>query len=397
MFAMAGEVLTRNVRLLVLANVLIVGGSVLMVTLGGIVGAELAPTIALATLPMSLIVVGTAITTVPASMAMSRFGRRVGFAGAACLAAAAAAGAGYAVIVANFVGFCVASACIGIVLGFTVQFRFAAVESVPAHRASTAISMVLLGAMGGAFLGPALATQGQNWIAGHAHAGSLFAMSACYVIAAGLLLGIKQTREVRAATAADAPRPLATIVRQTPFIVAVLAGVVAQGTMVFVMTATPLSMHVMDGHSLEDTALVIQSHVLAMYAPSLISGYLVERLGVRRMMTAGAATLALTLAAGLLGTQFHHYWWSMVLLGLGWNFLFVGGTTLLVQTYRPSERFGAQSVNEFCVFTTSATASLLAGTVIYLYGWNMVLMACVPVLVAIAVALTRVPRMAATG
>jgi MFS family permease len=172
--------------------------------------------------------------------------------------------------------------------------------------------------------------------------------------------------------------------------VAVLGATVGFGLMTLVMTATPLSMHVNDGYSLDQTANVIQAHVLAMYVPSLIAGFLIERVGVARLMFVGAIGLLAASIVGLQGHTVFHYWWALVLLGVGWNFLYVGGTTMLTYTYSMAERFRAQAVNEFLVFGTSATASLLAGTVMYFYGWGTLLLIPIPFLIIICIALVVV-------
>jgi MFS family permease len=171
-----------------------------------------------------------------------------------------------------------------------------------------------------------------------------------------------------------------------------LASVVGYGVMNLVMTATPLSMHVHDGLSLHDTAWVIQSHVLAMYVPSLFSGILIARLGVVRILLLGVVALLATVVSGLQGHEVAHYWWALVLLGIGWNFLFVGGTALLVASYRPNERFKAQAVNEFSVFGVSAAASLLAGTLIHDWGWNAVLWSTAPFLLGMLFVLVPFSR-----
>jgi len=187
-------------------------------------------------------------------------------------------------------------------------------------------------------------------------------------------------------------RPLAEIVRQRVFLVAVLGALAGYGLMTLVMTATPISMHLNDGHTLEQTAGVIRAHVLGMYLPSLVSGFLVERLGVARMMFVGALTLLATSVIGLQGQAVLHYWWALVLLGVGWNFLYVGGTTMLTYTYSVAERFRAQAVNEFLVFGTAATASLLAGTVMHYFGWRLLMLVPIPILVIVCFALLFVRR-----
>ncbi|MDH3410717.1 MAG: MFS transporter, partial [Gammaproteobacteria bacterium] len=187
-------------------------------------------------------------------------------------------------------------------------------------------------------------------------------------------------------------RSVQDIIRQPLFLVAVLGGTAGYGLMTLVMTATPLSMHINDGYSVEATANVIRGHVLGMYVPSLVSGLLIERLGVVRMMFIGALGLLATSIVGLQGQTVMHYWWALILLGVGWNFLYVGGTTMLTYTYSMAERFRAQAVNEFLVFGTSATASLLAGTVMFYFGWYRLMWIPIPILLIVCVALIVVRK-----
>ena len=377
----------KNLPVLFLAQLIAVSGSVLIVTIGGLVGTELAPDPALSTLPLSVLVLGTAAATVLAAMLMRAVGRRTGFALGASVAAAGACLAGYGLVVDDFFWFCAGVALYGANNAFVQQYRFAAAESVEFEAAPRAISLVLLGAIGGAFVGPLLATHGAAYTPDEPYLASMLALGAMQLAAAGLLSRLREPVVAAGMTLSDAERTLAEIVRQPRFVVAVLGGVIGYGIMNLVMTATPLSMHVKDGHSLEETAWVIQSHVLAMYVPSLFSGALIARFGARAIIAAGTAVMLGMIVAGLQGHAVMHYWWSLVLLGIGWNFLFVGGTSMLVETYRPAERFKAQAVNEFSVFGVSALASLLAGTLIHAYGWNTILEASAPVLVVIFVAL----------
>jgi MFS family permease len=381
--------LNRNVILLFFSQLIFVSGSVVMVTLGGIVGNDLAPSRSLATLPLSLLLVGTALTTVPASLLMQRIGRRLGFTLAALIACSGALMAAYSLEIGSFVWFCSAAIAIGMTLAFSQQFRFAAAESVPISRVSYAISFILMGSIGGAFLGPEIAAQSATLNPEAPFRGAMLANSALYLVAGGLLLCMtKVTMAVDDSHPfEEAARPMRAVVSQPLFIVAVLAGVVGYGVMTFVMTATPLSMHVMDGHSIEEAAGVVRAHVVAMYLPSLVSAPLISRFGAQRMMTIGVLAMLATVAVGLSGHAVMHYWWALVLLGFGWNFLFVGGTTLLISTYRSSERFRAQAVNEFSVFGISATGSLLAGTIMVQLGWSAVLLGALPLLIVMLLAL----------
>lgn len=382
----------RNLIILVVCQLISATGSIVMVTLGGIIGSMLATNKAFATLPLSMMVVAVAITTIPATMLMQKIGRRKGFAIASMCAALAVLVAVVALKQSSFFLFIISTMMFGINMAFTQQYRYAAAESVPPRYVPRAVSFVLLGAIGGAFVGPELATQGQNWIASIPFAGSMFALCALFILQAALFLTLDAARQHPEHEALNTERPLGEIVRQPLFMVAVLGGTVGFGLMTLIMTATPLSMHINDGYSLEQTASVIRAHVLGMYVPSLAAGFLIEKVGVTRLMFVGAFGL---LAASIIGLQGHsvmHYWWALVLLGIGWNFLYVGGTTLLTYTYSMAERFRAQAVNEFLVFGTSATASLLAGTVMHFFGWGTLMLIPIPILVAICIALVLVRK-----
>lgn len=382
----------RNLLLLVTCQLISTTGSIVMVTLGGIIGSSLASNKALATLPLSMMVVAVAATTIPATMLMRKIGRRAGFALSSLSASLAVLVAVLALRQASFLLFIAAMMLFGINMAFTQQYRYAAAESVAPKYVPRAVSFVLLGSIGGAFLGPLLATEGQGWLSEVPHAGTMLALCALFVVQSVLFLGMGAIEEHAAYEELHAERSLGVIVRQPIFLVAVLGGTVGYGLMTLVMTATPLSMHINDGYTLEETASVIRVHVLGMYVPSLAAGFLIEKFGVTRLMFAGALGLLATSIIGLQGHTYLHYWWALVLLGVGWNFLYVGGTTMLTYTYSMAERFRAQAVNEFLVFGTSATASLLAGTVMYYFGWTTLMLVPIPVLVAICAALLLVQR-----
>ena len=380
----------RNLATLVICQLISATGSIVMVTLGGIIGSELAGNQALSTLPLSLMVVAVAATTIPATMLMRRIGRRRGSALASLSAAVALGVAGLALTESSFALFVVAAMLFGINMAFTQQYRYAAAESVEPRYVPRAISLVLIGSIGGALLGPELATRGQYWIQGVRFGGTMAALAVLYLLQAALLLSMQKLRREDDDSDASAERGVGALVRQPVFLVAVFGGTVGYGLMTLVMTATPLSMHVNEGFSLQQTASVIRWHVLGMYVPSLFSGFLIEWFGVRRLMLAGVVGLLATSIIGLQGHQYLHYWWALVMLGVGWNFLYVGGTTMLTYTYSVAERFRAQAVNEFLVFGTSATASLLAGTVMYYFGWMTLMLVPVPILLLICLALIAV-------
>ncbi|MCB1685003.1 MAG: MFS transporter [Pseudomonadales bacterium] len=372
------DVLNRNILILCLAQMIFVSGSILMVTLGGIIGSQLASNPALATLPLSLVVIGTALNTIPATLLMQRIGRRLGYALAGMVACAAALLAAWALTLGSFPLFCTAALVIGTTLAFSQQFRFGAAESVAAHRVSWAVSIILLGSIGGAFLGPQIAASSPALTPDHPFRAAMLILAGLYACTTLLLLALHPTAPPESTEAGAPGRPLRYIVTQPLFVLAVAAGMIGQGVMVFIMTATPLSMHVVDGHSVTDAAGVVRAHVIAMYLPSLISAPLIGRFGTNAVMGAGLLAMLATLAIGLSGHEVMHYWWALVLLGIGWNFLYVGGTTLLVRTYLPSERFRAQAVNEFSIFGVAAVASLMAGTLIHSFGWTVLLLCALP-------------------
>lgn len=382
----------RNLSILSVCQLISATGAIVLVTLGGIIGSSLTQNQALATLPISIMVISVAATTVPATLLMRSIGRKHGNTLASVSAAVAALLAAYAISITSFALFIVAAAAFGINMAFTQQYRYAAVESVEQKYASRAISIVLIGAIGGAFAGSELVKHGQSWVGGIPYAGALMGVAVLYVIQALLFQMLGPLRGEEHGTTTQSSRALGQVVRQPVYLVAVLGGTVAYGIMTLIMTATPLSMHIIDGYSLEATANVIRAHVLGMYVPSLVSGFLIERLGTVKMMTVGTIVLLAAAFVGLQGQSITHYWFALVLLGVGWNFLYVAGTTMLTLTYSLAERFKAQAVNEFSIFGTSAIASLLAGTVIYYYGWDALVLVPIPILLLMAAGLYLIRR-----
>lgn len=382
----------RNLIILISCQLISATGSIVFVTLGGIIGATLTTRLAWATLPVSVAVLATAATTVPATLLMRAIGRSRGFALASLSAALAVATAAWALTVSSFLLFLIAAAMFGINMAFTQQYRYAAAESVEARYVPRAISFVLIGAIGGAFVGPELAKHGGEWFGGVQYSGTMLGLGGLYLLQALLFLLLEPIAAEHGSHRAVSQRSVPDIVRQPVFLVAVLGGTAGYGLMTLIMTATPLSMHINDGHSVEVTANVIRAHVLGMYLPSLVSGFLIEKLGVVRMMFVGVLGLLATSIVGMQGQSVLHYWWALLLLGVGWNFLYVGGTTMLTYTYSMAERFRAQAVNEFLVFGTSATASLLAGTVMFYFGWYRLMWIPIPLLLLVCGALLMVRK-----
>ncbi|MGW8251990.1 MAG: MFS transporter [Anaerolineales bacterium] len=370
----------RNVAVLSFGQVLGLTGAVMGVFIGGIIGSELAPTPVLATLPITASVVGVASFPIPASLLMKRIGRRRGFQSAAFMACLAALLAAYAIHLGNFALYALALFFIGGNSAFIQQYRFAAVESVTPEISGRAVSLVLLGGVAGGLIGPELARRTKDILPFGEYTGSYAALALIY-LALILLMAFLARIQIPEKVATGEERPMRLIVVQPGYIVAVIASVVAYAVMSLIMTATPISMHSIHGHSLAATGLVIQSHVVAMYLPSLITASVITRLGYRQVMASGVLLIGLCIGLNLLGTQVINYWAALVLLGIGWNFLFIGGTVMLSENYRPAERFKAQAFNDFSIFGVQAIASLSAGTLIFLTSWQFLNAIALPVLV----------------
>lgn len=384
--------MSRNVYLLALAQLFSASGTVAIVVFGGILGARLAPDPSLATLPVSMAILGLAITTLPGALLMQRIGRRRAFILTAALAGFASLLVAWAISRSNYLVFCCAIVLMGANLALVQQYRFAAIEHVSNDRAGMAVGTVLIGMLGAAFLSPQVGLLTRDLLGGVEFAGSFVAVALLYALAIVVLSRLPDSVP-RLQDNAEPARPLREIARQPQFLVAVLAGVCAFGVMSFIMTATPLSMHVVDGHSVESTTWVLQSHMFGMYLPSLASGWLISRVGVKPMMLAGIALMGSCVAISMGGAHhLMHYWWGLVLLGAGWNLLFIAGTTLLTRSYRASERFKAQGVNDFAVFGSQALASLLAGPAIHHLGWDALNLASAPLLLLMLVGIAFLHR-----
>lgn len=366
----------RNVLLLAICQALYMSGTSLVLTVTALAGASLTPHQLLATLPLSLQFIATMATTIPASMLMRRFGRRTGFALGATVGIAGGVISALALLWGSFVLFCIGGAMFGVLNGFAVFYRFAAADTAdPAFRAK-AISLVMAGGVVASFIGPNLAKYGAGAISGTVYAGSFAALAVLHLLALLLLSRIdipNPTSAERAATGAS----WAVILRRPAFLVAMFAAVAGYASMNLVMTATPLSM-VGHHHPFDHAATVIQWHVFAMFAPSFFTGHLIARFGVHRIIMAGAALILACVGINLSGTDYPHYIASLVLLGVGWNFMFIGATTLLTTTHDAAEKAKVQGLNEFAIFTAVAIASLASGAVQHELGWAFVNLVVAP-------------------
>jgi len=378
--------LPGTVYLLALCQALMMSSNALMVTAAALVGHSLADDKSLSTLPLALQFVATMLTSIPAAMLLARIGRKPGFMLATLLSMSGGVLAVAAIRAHQFWWFCGAAALLGTFNGFGTYYRFAAADIVPEDDKGRAISLVMVGGVIAAFVGPNLASLGQGLIADARFAGSFL-----FVIGMGLLsmliLSFTHYTGHNVAHPVEAGRRLTQIAAQPRFQVALICAMFGYAVMSFVMTATPLAMD-HQHHDFGDTAFVIQWHVLGMFAPSFVTGSLIKRFGVERILWTGALLFAGTVAINLVGTSFWHFWTALLLLGIGWNFLFIGGTTLLTATYRPEERAKSQALNDFLVFSAITLASLSAGAMQHALGWWWVNVAVIPLILVIVASLS---------
>jgi len=376
---------------LALAQALMMTVNTLLLTSSAIIAQQIATNKALATLPLALQFSATMFTTIPASMMMQKWGRKVGFLFASVLGIAGGAMFITAINAQSFALFCVSSILVGIFTGFGNFMRFTAAELVPDQAKNTAISYVLAGGVLAALIGPNLAYWSQDWFSVQ-YVGNGTMMILLYVL---LMMNYSLIRFPQNHTQSytDSPRPLRQIIRQPVFIVALSSALFGFALMSLLMTATPLAMKHYD-HGMGDVAWVIEWHVLGMFAPSFFTGHLINRFGVLRIMLIGAFLILACVLVNLNGGAVSHFWFALFLLGLGWNFLFIGGTTLLTECYQPSEKAKTQALNDYMIFTAVAAASLGSGMLQYYLGWKTVNLMVLPFIVitlALIVWLSRHP------
>jgi len=358
--------------------------NLLLVSVIVLSGHMIAENKAFAALPVALQWSGNAIMAAPASFYMRRFGRRVGFWTAGLIIGTGASLAILALYQGQFIWLCVGGFLIGTGNAFNWYYRFAAAEVVPDHYKSRAISFVLAGGVVAALIGPSLADFSKDLLAPINFAGAFAAMIVANAISATILLFVRipqpQAEELRGG------RPIGQIARQPAFIVAVVGGAAAYGVMVLMMSVTPLAM-MLHKHTFSDATFVIQWHVLGMYVPSFFTGHLIRKLGTLNIMLVGTVMIVVCIVVGYDGTSLTHFWVALATLGVGWNFLFIGATTLLTETYSVSERAKTQAFNEAVIFTTVGVSTFFSGTLLHEVGWRAVNLAALPAIVIVASAI----------
>lgn len=371
--------LPRNLWILFLTQPLVMAASPVIVFIGGLISADMAGDPSLATLPVTVMILGVACAAIPAALLAKKLGRKlatfIGFS-FGLLACIVAMGATQ---LASFKLFTLASLFFGVSTAFIQQLRFAAIESAQHDKdIPTMLSILMLSGIFSAFIGPEVAVVAKDWIdSPHGYTGSFLFIAVLNIMAMMILFAFKNPVAQQQQSQGE-NRPLSKIIKQPIFIISILTAAIGFALMSYLMTATPLSMHHMHGHSLQDTKWVIQSHIAAMFIPSFFTGWLVNKIGLKQLLLIGTLIYSIVGMIAFSGEQVVHYWWALLLLGIGWNFLFLTGTTLLPQSYRPNERHKVQAINDFIIFGFQATASLLAGWVLFKAGWHGVVMSSIP-------------------
>jgi MFS family permease len=364
---------------LALGQALLVTGNILLVSVTALIGQKIAPSLGMATLPVALQFLGLMISTLPAALFMGRLGRKKGFLLGNTIGVIGAYLAFYAVQHGLFELFCVATFLLGVAIGFGQQYRFAATEHAPIEKAAQAISLIMGAGVIAAILGPNMAIWFEHLFADVQYLGAFFVLIVLYVFTT-VLIALLPLRPLTQAEKTGTPRPYYELICQPKLLSAIAAGAIGYGVMVLIMTATPLSMHE-HGFAFGDTAIVIQWHVLGMFLPSFFTGKLIAKYGTYPIIQIGCVLLLACAGLNQLGHSYEVYMASLVLLGIGWNFNFIGATTLLTQCYAPADKARVQGMNDFLVFSFSGLGSALAGFWHSSIGWEMMSLIVIPLVV----------------
>jgi MFS family permease len=350
----------------------------LMATVGSLAGHALAADKALATLPATAVVIGTALGTIPASLLMRRAGRRLGFIAGTGFAIAGGLVSALAIGVGRFWLLALGCGLVGMSSAFGQLYRFAAAEAVPSAERGRAISIVLAGGLVASFVGPQLARLTANLFA-TPFVASFLTVPLLALVTILLLVGLRLPA-VASDQVAGSGRPLSVIVRQPAFLAAAASQMTGYGVMNLLMIGTPLAMTTYHGHGLGDAVFVIQWHMVGMFLPGFFTGPLIQRIGERATILLGIAVNVASLVVAFTGVGVWHFWLALTLLGVGWNLMFVGGSTLVTRTYASAERAKAQAANDFVIWATVAATSLSSGQLLHRQGWQAVVATAVPLL-----------------
>lgn len=368
----------RNIALLSASQAVAGSQQALIMAVGALVGVTMAPDPVFATLPPTTMVLGLAIAAGPAAYLIHRIGRKKAFMLGAALSMVGGLLAALGIVANSFFLFCGALFIGGMAAAVGQQYRFAAADSVPAEMKGKAISWVLAGGVVAGFIGPFLSREGREWIPGAEYAGSFLAMSGLALIAVFILSQTRLTDALKKETK-DKGRPFGQIIKSPDVFVPVVSGMASYGLMSFVMVAAPLAMVVVCGHSKDQATTAIQWHIVSMFAPSFFTGAIISRIGARMTTGIGVALILLCAVIALNGTSVTHFDFALILLGLGWNFGFIGSTALLAQGYRPEDAARVQAINEQMVFGVMAIATISSGVLLNTIGWQAINVLVLPV------------------
>ena len=365
---------------LALAQALLTTGNILLVAVSALIGKQLASHPALVTAPVASQFLGLILATLPAAFLMQKLGRKKVFVIGNVFGIIGALVAIQALLSASLLLFTLGIFLTGIAIGIAQQYRFAALDECRAESHAKAISVVMSGGVLAAFIGPNLAIWSQNWFSQNVYVGAFVGLAVLYVLALLLIVCLPLKQQATANQAAQNVRSYGELFQQPLFVAAIASGAIGYGVMVFLMTATPLAMHHHD-YAFPDIAVVIQWHVLGMFVPSFFTGHLIKKHGLKPIIMLGCTLLIISALINLFGQSYVHFFTSLVLLGIGWNFTFIGATQLVSLTYRPQEKGKVQGMNDFMVFTTAAIASLFAGQTVETIGWIWVNLISLPLIV----------------
>ncbi|MBV6303663.1 MFS transporter [Candidimonas humi] len=358
----------------------------IVIALGGLAGQQLASRPELATVPVTAYSLGLAFGTIPAALVMRRLGRRYGYVIGVLLGMAAGLIAAGGIYLQAFSLLCLGTLCAGLYSAYVQSYRFAAADAAAPQFRTRAIAWVMVGGLFGAIIAAQTIIYTRGIWPAAPFAASFVAQACIALVALPLVLSLRIAPPAAAARQAHGGRPLAQIARTPRFMVAVLAGVISYGLMNFLMTATPLAM-VGCGHTVSDATLGIQWHILAMYGPSFFTGRLIDRYGKIAITTTGVALIGVACSVALSGLSVAHFWGTLIVLGLGWNFGFIGATSMVTDCYRPEEKSRVQALNDFLVFGSVAVASFSSGQVMARGGWHAVNFAVYPFVAVVLLAL----------
>ncbi len=378
--------LTRNVHLYTLAQAFGAAAPPIIISLGGLVSIYLGVAKELTTLPVFMFNLGLALSTLPAAFMMRKFGRRSAYLTAALVSILSALLCAFGISTGEFLIFCAGTLLAGYYAAHVASYRFAVTDGLDSAIQSRAISRVMVGGLAAAIIGPQVVVWTQDSVGGARYAGSFIGQAVLALLAMTVLFMLSNQQSAASQQKKSSDTRLIDLLRRPKYLIAVSAGIVSYSLMAFIMTAAPIAM-VSEGHEVHQAALGIQWHVLAMFAPSFFTGRLMMRFGKAKITAVGLLLIALSGGIALLGMELAHFWGSLILLGLGWNFGFIGATALVAESHTPEEKNLAQGFNDFMVFSTVALGSFMSGVLLNLSGWDTLNLVVFPIVALVLMAM----------